>query len=57
MRQIDVRTVTVEGPFDYYCPMCGIELSRYNYETPEKDHACPFCGTRQRASRAPARRW
>ena len=57
MRQIDVPTVTVEGPFDYYCPMCGIELSRYNYETPEKDHACPFCGTRQRASRAPARRW
>jgi rubrerythrin len=57
MRQIDVPTRTVEGPFEYFCPICGIELVRSNYETPEKDYSCPFCSTQQRASRVPARGW
>lgn len=57
MRQIDVGTLTIEDPFEYYCPICGIELSSSNYEIPEKDYYCPYCSTRQRASRAPARRW
>jgi len=57
MRQIDVLTRTVDGPFDYYCPICGIELMRSNYETFDKNYFCPYCSTQQRPSRAPARRW
>ena len=55
MKQIDVPTRTDDGPFDYYCPICGIELSKSNYETSEKDYYCPYCSTQQRASRVPAR--
>jgi hypothetical protein len=55
MRQIDVRTPTTEGPFDYYCPVCGIELARSNYEAFDKDYFCPYCSTQLRASRVPAR--
>ncbi len=57
MRQIDVPTQTVEDPFEYYCPICGIELASSNYKSPEKDYYCPYCSTRQHASRVPARRW
>jgi uncharacterized Zn finger protein (UPF0148 family) len=58
MKQIDVSTLTTEGPFDYYCPICGIELARSNYETFDGDYFCPYCSTQQRASRVPARsRW
>jgi rubredoxin len=55
MRQIDVPTPTMEEPFRYYCPICGIELAKSNYETFDKDYFCPYCSTQQRASRVPAR--
>ena len=56
MRQIRAATSTLEGSFEYFCPICGIELSRSNYETFDKDYFCPYCSTQQRASRVPARR-
>ena len=31
MKQIAVPAT--ESPFDYYCPICGIELARSNFET------------------------
>jgi DNA-directed RNA polymerase subunit RPC12/RpoP len=55
MRQIDVPTRTVDDPFDYYCPICGIELARSNYEIFDKYYSCPYCSTQQRPSRVPAR--
>lgn len=57
MRQIAVPTQTIEGPFEYYCPICGIELAKSNYETFDKDYFCPYCSTQERASRVPVRRW
>ena len=56
MKQIDVSTLTTEGTFDYYCPICGIELARANYETFDRDYFCPYCSTQQRASRVPTGR-
>jgi rubredoxin len=55
MRQIEVPSQTMEEPFDYYCPICGIGLAKSNYETFDKDYFCPYCSTQQRASRVPAR--
>jgi hypothetical protein len=55
MRQIDVPTRTIEGPFDYYCPICGIQLVESNYESFDRDYFCPYCSTQQRPSRVPAR--
>lgn len=55
MRQIDVSTQMIEDPFEYFCPICGMELARSNYETFDKEYYCPFCSTQQRASRVPAR--
>jgi predicted RNA-binding Zn-ribbon protein involved in translation (DUF1610 family) len=34
----------------YFCPVCGIELERSNFDTPERDYWCPFCGTRSMPS-------
>jgi predicted RNA-binding Zn-ribbon protein involved in translation (DUF1610 family) len=51
MRQIRVPLLPAEQAFRYYCPICGIELSVSNYETPGNDYFCPYCGTEQRASR------
>ena len=31
----------------YDCPVCGVELSRSNFETPATDYYCPVCTTRQ----------
>ena len=40
-----------EGPPDEYsCPVCGIELTQSNFDTPERDYYCPFCSTRQTPS-------
>jgi rubredoxin len=40
-----------EGTADEYsCPVCGIELTRSNFDTPERDYYCPFCSTRQTPS-------
>lgn len=55
MRQIEVPTREFDGPFDYYCPMCGIGLARSNYETFDTSYFCPYCSTQQRPSRVPAR--
>jgi predicted RNA-binding Zn-ribbon protein involved in translation (DUF1610 family) len=55
MRQIEVRRQAREGPFDYCCPICGIELARSNCETFGGEYSCPYCGTQQRPSRVPAR--
>ena len=47
-----------EQSFDYYCPICGVELAESNYEAFDAEYSCPGCGTQQRASRAKARpRW
>jgi rubredoxin len=35
---------------EYLCPVCGIELSQSNFETPAKHYYCPSCSTRQRPS-------
>ena len=32
---------------EYFCPVCGAELSLANYLTPERDYYCPYCATRQ----------
>lgn len=56
MRQINVPTQQVEGPFAYFCPICGISLSRSNYETFDADYFCPYCSSQQRPSRVPAGR-
>jgi hypothetical protein len=34
----------------YACPVCGIELTQANFDTPERDYYCPFCATRQAPS-------
>ena len=31
----------------YFCPVCGSELSLSNFQTPERDYYCPYCATRQ----------
>lgn len=53
MRQIRVPLLPAEEGFRYFCPICGVELSVSNYETPGRDYFCPYCGTEQRASRVP----
>jgi hypothetical protein len=38
----------IEGGLDeYFCPVCGVELSLSSFLTPEQDYYCPFCATRQ----------
>ena len=51
MRQIQVPMPPAEQGFLYFCPICGIELSVSNYETPGNDYFCPYCSTDQRPSR------
>ena len=55
MREIDVATRTIDDSFEYYCPICGIELTESNYEASDEDYFCPYCSTRHRASRVAAR--
>jgi CRISPR/Cas system-associated protein Cas10 (large subunit of type III CRISPR-Cas system) len=54
-----MRTVSVpphdERSFDYYCPICGIELAETDHERLDAEYFCPVCATQQRASRIPAR--
>lgn len=54
MRQIVVPKPSIEESFEYYCPICGIELVESNYETFDRDYFCPYCSTQQRPSRVPA---
>ncbi len=51
---IDATLISPEdGPLfddevnEYFCPVCGVELSRSNFLTPAVDYYCPFCATRQ----------
>jgi len=32
---------------EYFCPVCGVELSISNFLTSERDYYCPSCATRQ----------
>ena len=32
---------------EYFCPVCGEELSLSNFLTEARDYYCPFCATRQ----------
>jgi rubrerythrin len=32
---------------EYFCPVCGVELSVSNFLTSERDYYCPSCATRQ----------
>jgi rubredoxin len=56
-----MRAVTIPRPhdgmpFEYYCPICGVDLAESNYETFDADYFCPVCATQQRPSRVPAPR-
>jgi hypothetical protein len=43
----DDRPLFEDEVTDYFCPVCGVELSRSNFLTPAADYYCPFCATRQ----------
>jgi DNA-directed RNA polymerase subunit RPC12/RpoP len=43
----DDRSLPQEAHDEYFCPVCGIELSLSNFLTPEHDYYCPYCATRQ----------
>jgi rubredoxin len=34
----------------FYCPVCGGELTQSDFDTPERDYYCPHCSTRQTPS-------
>jgi uncharacterized Zn finger protein (UPF0148 family) len=50
-----VTIPTLREAFDYYCPICGVDLSEVEYNTFDAEYFCPVCSSQQRASRAPAR--
>jgi predicted RNA-binding Zn-ribbon protein involved in translation (DUF1610 family) len=55
-----MRALTIPAPpsdrgFDFYCPICGVQLTGSNYDSFDAEYFCPVCSTRQRPSRAPAR--
>jgi DNA-directed RNA polymerase subunit RPC12/RpoP len=56
MKVVTLPRLHDERPFDYYCSRCGLELAESNYESIDAVYTCPGCGTRERASRIPARR-
>ncbi len=37
--------------YRYSCPICGIDLTVANYDTPDADYYCPYCSTPQGPSR------
>ncbi|MBI2239084.1 MAG: hypothetical protein HYU54_11265 [Actinobacteria bacterium] len=39
----------------YFCPVCGIELTQSDFDTPEADYFCPFCSSQQTPSKVPMR--
>ncbi len=41
------RSPTFDVLAEYFCPVCGSELSLSNFLTPERDYYCPYCATRQ----------
>jgi hypothetical protein len=44
---VDGRPTSFDVAEEYFCPVCGIELSLSNFLTPEDQYYCPFCATRQ----------
>jgi predicted RNA-binding Zn-ribbon protein involved in translation (DUF1610 family) len=48
--RLDELYASVGTTEEFSCPICGIELTRANFDTPERDYSCPFCGTRQTPS-------
>jgi hypothetical protein len=44
----DLLLVDDEDVDEYFCPVCGAELSQSNFLTPEQDYYCPYCATRQK---------
>ena len=36
----------------YFCPDCGIEVTRSDFDKPEGEYACPFCSSEQTPARA-----
>ena len=43
----DDRSPIQDDLDEYFCPVCGVELSRSSFLTAEQDYYCPFCATRQ----------
>lgn len=37
--------------FAYYCPICGIDLGRPDFDKAPEDYSCPSCCSQQRPSR------
>jgi DNA-directed RNA polymerase subunit RPC12/RpoP len=52
-RALDTATGTFVA--DYFCPVCGIELERSDFDKAPEDYHCPFCSSRQTPSRATRR--
>jgi predicted RNA-binding Zn-ribbon protein involved in translation (DUF1610 family) len=40
--------------FEYYCPVCGVDLAESNYEAFDAEYFCPVCASQLRPSRVPA---
>jgi hypothetical protein len=40
---------------DYFCPMCGIPLERFDFDKGPEGYSCPYCCSQQRPSRVPGR--
>jgi Zn finger protein HypA/HybF involved in hydrogenase expression len=41
--------------WEYWCPVCGVELAQSNFDTPENDYYCPVCTSRQLPKRFASR--
>ncbi len=48
--RLDELYAAVDPAAEFSCPICGIELTRAHFDTPERDYSCRFCGTRQTPS-------
>lgn len=39
----------------YFCPICGIDLERSDFDKPLADYYCPFCSSQQAPAEATRR--
>lgn len=37
----------------YYCPVCGIELARSDFDKPVDDYYCPYCSSQRTPQQLP----
>jgi len=44
-----------EAVIAYVCPVCGIELSRSDFDTPAADYYCPYCSSQQTPQQVPGK--